>query len=121
MISQKQKTYNKYLLFIGLALLMFFGGGALSIVWLRMEITTVAKSCGQLEGEMEIVGREVYELRGQRAKSLRPSSLAVMVAGRLSMPKSGNTYHISSSDMSSRLGVRGSGIYKLQGEFAGTR
>ena len=58
-------------------------GGALSIVWLRMDISTVAKNCGQLEGQMEIVGREVNLLRGQKSKSLRPSSLAVMVEGRL--------------------------------------
>ncbi|MBT5716017.1 MAG: hypothetical protein HOI70_03810 [Opitutae bacterium] len=120
-MSRQQKSYNKYLVALGLGLLFLFGGGALSIVWLRMEISSVAKNCGQLEGEMEIVGREVYELRGQRSKSLRPSSLAVMVAGRLFMPLGKNTYHVSSSDMSSRVGVRGAGIYKLQGEFAGTR
>ena len=39
----------------------------------------MAKNCGRLEGETEVVGREVHELRGQRSKSLRPSSLAVMV------------------------------------------
>ena len=48
---------------------------------------------------MEIVGREVNELRGQKSKSLRPSSLAVMVEGRLSMPVARNTFHISGSDM----------------------
>jgi hypothetical protein len=116
-----QKNYRGYFLVIGLGLLVFFGGGALSIVWLRMEISSVAKNCGQLEGGMEIVGREVYELRGQRSKSLRPSSLAVMVAGRLSMPHGGSTYHVSGSDMNNRLGVGGSGIYSHRGEFAGTR
>ena len=121
MMMRVEKNYNKYLIVRGLGLLLFFGGGALSIVWLRMEISSVAKSCGQLEGDMEIVGREVYELRGQRSKSLRPSSLAVMVAGRLAMPQGRNTYHISNSDLSARLGIGGARIYKLQGEFAEAR
>ena len=121
MMSSRQKNFNGYFLILGSTLLLFFGGGALSIVWLRMEISSVAKNCGQLEGEMEIVGREVYELRGQRSKSLRPSSLAVMVAGRLSMPLGKNTYHISESDMKRRMNLGGSGIYKLRGEFAGKR
>ena len=40
------------------------------------------KNHGKLEGEMEIVSREVYELRGQKSKSLRLSNLAVMVKDR---------------------------------------
>jgi hypothetical protein len=117
----KTKNLNRYIFVLGSALLLFFGGGALSIVWLRMEISTVAKNCGQLEGEMEIVGREVNQLRGQRSKSLRPSSLAIMIEGRLSMPIAQNTFHISNLDMNDRVGEGKSNIYKLNGEFAGTR
>tara|TARA_B100000963_G_scaffold292730_1_gene262993 strand:- start:158 stop:523 length:366 start_codon:yes stop_codon:yes gene_type:complete len=121
MINLKEKGVNRYLFIIALALLFFFGGGALSIVWLRMEISSVARNCGQLEGEMEIVGREVAQLRGQRAKSLRPSSLAVMVEGRLLMPPAKNTYHISNLDMANRLRESGNRGYRIRGEFAGTR
>ena len=75
-MNSKAKNFSRYIFVLGSALLLFFGGGALSIVWLRMEISAVAKNCGQLEGQMEIVGREVNQLRGQKSKSLRPSSLA---------------------------------------------
>ena len=121
MINLKEKGVNRYIFIIALALLFFFGGGALSIVWLRMEISSVARNCGQLEGEMEIVGREVAQLRGQRSKSLRPSSLAVMVEGRLLMPPARNTYHISNLDMTHRLREVENRGYKIRGEFAGTR
>ena len=103
MVFQSKKI-NKFLMTMVFGLILFFGAGALCIVWLRMEISSVAKSCGELEGQMEIVGREVYELRGQRSQSLRPSSLAVMVAGRLAMPAALNTYHVSASDLDSRVG-----------------
>ena len=38
---------------------------------------------GQLETDREVVSRELYELRGQKSRSLRPSTLAAMVSGRL--------------------------------------
>ena len=50
------------------------------------------------------VVREVQELRGQRSWALRPSTLASMVEGRLSMPGPRQTYHVSESDMKKRLG-----------------
>ena len=81
----------------------------------------MAKNCGQLEGQMEIVGREVNQLRGQKSNSLRPSSLAVMVEGRLSMPVARNTFHISGSNFVDRVGDGRPRLYKVQGEFAGTR
>ncbi len=120
-MTLKGKNINRYIFIMGSAVLLFFGSGALSIVWLRMEISSVAKNCGQLEGEMEIVGREVNQLRGQRAKSLRPSSLAIMVEERLFMPPAINTYHISNLDMSNRLQESGDSGYRNRGEFAGTR
>jgi len=120
-MNLKPKNFNRSIFVIGSVFLLFFGGGALAIVWLRMEITAVAKNCGKLEGEMEIVGREVNQLRGQRSNSLRPSSLAIMVEGRLSMPIAKNTFHISKLDMNDRIGSENSRTYKLQGEFAGTR
>jgi len=120
-VNSKTKNFSRYIFVLGSALLLFFGGGALSIVWLRMEISAVAKNCGQMEGQMEIVGREVNQLRGQKSKSLRPSSLAVMVEGRLSMPVARNTFHISGSDLVDRVGDGRPRLYKVQGEFAGTR
>jgi len=83
--------------------LFIFGGGAISIVWLRMEISSTAKKCGRLEDEIEMVGRELRELRGQRAKILRPAMLAKMVAGRLVMPDSSRTIHVTQREMASRL------------------
>lgn len=88
---------------------------------MRMEISEVARSCGKLEGEMEVVSRGVQDLRGQRSKSLRPSSLAIMVNGRLHMPVQKKTFHVSKLDMDSRLGAGASRNYSLKGEFAGTR
>ena len=37
---------------------------------MRMDISKVAKRCGELEDEREIVSREVQELRGAEIKSL---------------------------------------------------
>ena len=76
-----------------------FGGGAISIVWLRMEISATAKKCGNLEDQREMVARELRELRGQKSKMLRPSVLARLVAGRLSIPSSERTVHVSGREM----------------------
>ena len=86
-------------------LITVFGGAcAIGIVWLRMDISEVAARCGVLEDEREVLSREVQELRGQRSWALRPSTLASMVEGRLSMPGPRQTYHVSESDMKKRLG-----------------
>ena len=86
-------------------LITIFGGAcAIGIVWLRMDISEVAARCGVLEDEREVLSREVQELRGQRSWALRPSTLASMVEGRLSMPGPRQTYHVSESDMKKRLG-----------------
>jgi len=117
----KKQGINGFIVLLSVVVLLFFGGGALGIVWMRMEISKVARNCGYLEGEMEIVSREVQELRGQRSKSLRPSSLAIMVDGRLLMPVQKRTFHVSNLDMDSRLGTGSYRIYSHKGEFAGTR
>jgi hypothetical protein len=117
----KKQGTNRFIILLGAVALIFFGGGALGIVWMRMEISTVARNCGKLEGEMEIVSRGVQVLRGQRSKSLRPSSLAIMVNGRLHMPVQKKTFHVSKLDMDSRLGKGDYQIYSPKGEFAGTR
>ena len=85
----------------------------------------IAKECGDLEDELEIVAREVHELRAQRSRAMRPSSLASMVHGRLSMPNARLTFHVSEEDMKRRLSLR-PGVasvqrFKSAGEFAGTR
>ena len=102
-----------------------FGIGSIGLVWMRMEISTVAKECGELEDELEIVAREVHELRAQYSRAMRPSSLASMVSGRLKMPKSELTFHVTEADMEKRLGnlfiaKRGQNFQK-KGEFAGTQ
>ena len=94
-----------------------FGSGAISIVWLRMEISTIAKNCGKLEDQREMVARELHELRGQRSRSLRPSTLAGMVKGRLAMPSPAKTVHVSEREMRKRL----DGQWLEQGEFANNR
>ena len=108
-----------------LCLISILGAGSIGLVWLRMEISVIAKECGDLEDELEIVAREVHELRAQRSRAMRPSSLASMVHGRLSMPNARLTFHISEEDMNRRLSPR-SGVasvqrFKSAGEFAGTR
>ena len=121
----RKKNGNRLPLIVCILAMSFFGAGALGIVWLRMEISTVAKQCGKLEDEREIVSREVQELRGQKSRSLRPSTLASMVSGRLSMLPDSRTIYVSAPDMSARLGdgrgVRRGKSYGSQGEFAGTR
>ncbi len=120
-----KKNESRLPLLITLLVITLFGGGALAIVWMRVEISTVAKHCGKLEDQREIVSREVQELRGQKSRSLRPSTLASMVSGRLSMPTPDRTIYVSSTDMDRRLGTRRAtqqkALFKREGEFAGTR
>ena len=108
-----------------LCLISILGAGSIGLVWLRMEISAIAKECRNLEDELEIVAREVHELRAQCSRAMRPSSLASMVKGRLSMPSSRLTFHISEEDMKRKLGTK-AGLasyqrFKSAGEFAGAR
>tara|TARA_Y100001934_G_C11960139_1_gene589122 strand:+ start:100 stop:465 length:366 start_codon:yes stop_codon:yes gene_type:complete len=120
-----KKSESRLPLLITLLVITLFGGGALAIVWMRVEISSVAKHCGKLEDQREIVSREVQELRGQKSRALRPSTLASMVSGRLSMPTPDRTIYVSSTDMDRRLGTRRAtqqkALFKREGEFAGTR
>ena len=113
------------LIIIILCLISVLGTGSIGLVWLRMEISSVAKQCGDLEDELEIIAREVHELRAQKSRAMRPSSLASMVHGRLSMPSSRLTFHVSGEDMSRRLSAQSNVAsirsYNSEGEFAGTR
>jgi hypothetical protein len=80
-----------------------FGSGAISIVWLRMEISATAKNCGNLEDQREMVARELRELRGRKSRMLRPSMLAQLVEGRLRVPTARRTVHVTEREMDSYL------------------
>jgi hypothetical protein len=92
---------------------------------MRMEISKVAKHCRTLEDRREIVSREVQDLRGERSRSLRPSTLAAMVSGRLFMPTAQQTIHVSRVDVLRRIGVgrtfNPDDRLMTKEEFAGTR
>ncbi len=78
-----------------------FGSGAISIVWLRMEISATAKNCGKLEDQREMVARELQELRGKKSRMMRPSMIAQLVEGRLTVPSPKRTVHVTSREMNS--------------------
>jgi len=85
-------------MFLILAVLAF-GGGAISIVWLRMEISATAKSCGKLEDQREMVARELQELRGLKSRLLRPSMIAQLVSGRLRVPSPDRTIYVTNREL----------------------
>lgn len=80
-----------------------FGSGAISIVWLRMEISATAKNCGKLEDQREMVARELRELRGKKSSMLRPSMIAKLVEGRLSVPTAKKTIYVTKREMNSLM------------------
>lgn len=88
------------LLLLGFAI----GSTSIAIVWMRLQISESAKLCGRLEDEREVVMREVQELRGQRSWALRPSVLASMVNGRLSMPGPSQTFVVGARELAARTG-----------------
>jgi cell division protein FtsL len=77
------------------------GCGAISIVWLRMEISATAKNCGKLEDQREMVARELRELRGKKSAMMRPSTIAQLVEGRLRVPSPQKTIYVTEREMSS--------------------
>lgn len=99
-----------------------FGAGAISIVWLRMEISETAKNCGALEDSREMIARELQEFRGQRASVMRPSVLASLVSGRLSLPKSEKTVHVTAREMQFAFASRNArGVNSGKREIASRR
>ncbi len=104
---------------LGFVCLGLFGSGALGVVWIRMEISEVASSCGRLEDEREIVNRRVRDLRGRRAGAMRPMRLAQLVSGRLEMPPSSHRFHVTKEEMRRRLGGLGDSPITQQGTLAG--
>ena len=87
----------------GLVFLLVVGVFSLGVVWLRMEISEVAKLCGKLEDERERVNRRLRDLRGQRSAAMRPTRLAHMVAGRLEKPPPAKQLYVTPEDMRRRL------------------
>ena len=85
---------------------LVFGGGAISIVWLRMEISATAKNCGKLEDQREMVARELQELRGLKSRLLRPSMVARLVSGRLRVPLPNKTIYVTDRELAAFEGAR---------------
>ena len=121
----KNKSRSRLPLVLTMVAAFVFGVGALGIVWMRMEISKVAKHCRILEDRREVLSREVQDLRGDKSRSMRPSTLAAMVSGMLHMPTAQQTIHVSQSDLIRRLGAPNKSVInnrpRSQREFAGTR
>lgn len=77
---------QKLLLGFGLALLLFSGGGALGIVWVRQQTARVAARVQYLESSMEEVERRNRYLDAKIAAVHQPEYLDRRVAARLAPP-----------------------------------
>jgi hypothetical protein len=110
MVKRKDKRFTRFGVALSLLSLVVFGFFSLGIVWLRMEISENASTCGLLEDEREKVNRRLRALRGQRSASMRPTRLAALVKGRLSMPTVSNQFYITKADMEKRLSPDDSGV-----------
>ena len=103
MAKVKDRRFTRFGVAISLFMLVVFGFFSLGIVWLRMEISENASTCGLLEDEREKVNRRLRALRGQRSASMRPTRLAALVEGRLSMPGVSDQFYITEGEMKKRL------------------
>ena len=110
MTKVKDRRFTRFGVAVSLFTLAVFGSFSLGIVWLRMEISENASTCGLLEDEREKVNRRLRALRGQRSASMRPTRLAALVKGRLSMPLVSNQFYISAGEMKKRLSPDDSSI-----------
>ena len=99
MAKAKDKRFTRFGAVVSLFSLAIFGFCSLGVVWLRMEISENASSCGLLEDEREKVNRRLRALRGQRSASMRPTRLVALVEGRLSMPPVSNQFYITKSKL----------------------
>ena len=110
MVKSKDRRFTRFGAVVSLFSLAVFGFFSLGIVWLRMEISEDASTCGRLEDEREKVNRRLRALRGQKSASMRPTRLAGLVKGRLLMPPVSNQYYITRGDMNRRLSPHDSSI-----------
>jgi hypothetical protein len=122
MAKVKDRRFTRFGVAVSLFMLAVFGIFSLGIVWLRIEISENASTCGLLEDEREKVNRRLRALRGQRSASMRPTRLAALVKGRLSIPGVSNQFYITEGEMKKRLSSDDSSITspqsrKLAGNF----
>jgi hypothetical protein len=110
MAKTKDRRFTRFGAAVSLFSLAVFGFCSLGIVWLRMEISENASTCGLFEDEREKVNRRLRALRGQRSASMRPTRLAALVKGRLSMPPVSNQFYITEGEMKRRLSPDDSAI-----------
>jgi hypothetical protein len=110
MVKSKDRRFTRFGAVVSLFSLAVFGFFSLGIVWLRMEISEDASTCGRLEDEREKVNRRLRALRGQKSASMRPTRLAGLVKGRLLMPPVSNQFYITGGDMKRRLSPNDSSI-----------
>ena len=110
MVKSKDRRFTRFGAVVSLFSLAVFGLFSLGIVWLRMEISEDASTCGRLEDEREKVNRRLRALRGQKSASMRPTRLAGLVKGRLLMPPVSNQFYITRGDMNRRLSPNDSSI-----------
>ncbi|MBT3570625.1 MAG: hypothetical protein HN494_17380 [Opitutae bacterium] len=103
MVKVKDSRFTRLGVAVSLFTLAVFGVFSLGIVWLRMEISENASTCGLLEDEREKVNRRLRALRGQKSASMRPTRLAALVKGRLSMPGVSSQFYITEGEMKKRL------------------
>lgn len=108
MAKVKGRHFTRLGVAVSLFTLSVFGIFSLGIVWLRMEISENASTCGLLEDEREKVNRRLRALRGQKSASMRPTRLAALVKGRLSMPGASSQFYITEVEMKKRLSSDGS-------------
>jgi len=123
MAKVKGRHFTRLGVAVSLFTLSVFGIFSLGIVWLRMEISENASTCGLLEDEREKVNRRLRALRGQKSASMRPTRLAALVKGRLSMPGASSQFYITEVEMKKRLSSDDLSIVsprsrKLAGNFA---
>ena len=110
MVKSKDRRFTRFGAVVSLFSLAVFGFFSLGLVWLRMEISEDASTCGRLEDEREKVNRRLRALRGQKSASMRPTRLAGLVKGRLLMPPVSNQFYITRGDMNRRLSPNDSSI-----------
>lgn len=110
MAKVKDRRFTRLGVAVSLFTLAVFGVFSLGIVSLRMEISENASTCGLLEDEREKVNRRLRALRGQRSASMRPTRLAALVKGRLSMPGVSSQFYITEGEMKKRLSFDDSSI-----------